>query len=194
MTITKPFYLGAYPVTVGQFKAFVKETKYQTDAEKTGEGSAFYSGGKWQWDPKRTWRTPPFVQTDDEPVVCVSWADAMAFCAWLNKKEGKPYALPSEAQWEYACRAGSRTSLFFGDDDRQLAQYAWCLSNSDKRTHPVGLLKPNAWGLYDMAGNVFELTADWYDKDYYKISPTEDPPGAGAGAGADEGFGARRQL
>ena len=180
VAITKPFYLGACKVTVGQFKAFVKETKYQTDAEKTGEG-AYVSGpkGALTLDPKVTWRTPPFVQNDDEPVVCVTWDDALAFCVWLGKKEGKPYSLPTEAQWEYACRAGSQTRSPFGEDG-DATQYVSFDANSQGKTHAVGQKKPNAWGLYDMEGITFELTADWYDKDYYKISPTQDPPGPGA--------------
>ena len=105
----------------------------------------------------------------------------VAFCAWLSKKEGKPYALPTEAQWEYACRAGSRTRFSFGDDDGNMAQYAWYLDNAEKKTHPVGQKKPNAWGLFDMHGNAWDWTADWYDKDYYNNSPTEDPQGPPAG-------------
>ena len=94
-------------------------------------------------------------------MVCVSWNDANAFCDWLSEKEGKKYTLPTEAQWEYACRAGSSTKFFFGDDDRELGQYAWYNANSKGKPHPVGQKKPNAWGLYDLEGNVSEWTADW---------------------------------
>ena len=131
-------------------------------------------------DPKCTWQRPGFEQADDHPVVCVSWNDARAFCAWLSAKEGKQYALPTEAQWEYACRAGSGTKFYFGDDDRELALYAWCKLNSGFGTHPVGQKKPNAWGLFDMHGNVWQWTADWF-ADYDQKSPKADPPGPSGG-------------
>jgi formylglycine-generating enzyme required for sulfatase activity len=112
MRITRPFYLGSYPVTRGQFWRFVKDTGYKTDAEK-GE-----KPGAWGWDPdkkefgfneKYSWRNAGFEQTDEHPVVNVSWNDAVAFCKWLSKKESKTYRLPTEAEWEYSCRAGMTT-------------------------------------------------------------------------------------
>jgi formylglycine-generating enzyme required for sulfatase activity len=114
-------------------------------------------------------------------VVCVSWNDARAFCNWLSEKEGKKCGLPTEAQWEYACRAGSRTKFYFGDDDAKLDQYAWQMANSQDQTHPVGQKKPNVWGLYDMHGNVWQWMANYYAPDYYQKSPREDPPGPSAG-------------
>ena len=85
--------------------------------------------------------------------------------------------MPTEAEWEYACRAGTKTAFFFGEDDTALGEYAWWNSNSGGRTHLVGTRAPNPWGLYDMNGNVWQWCADWYDKDYYATSPTKDPQG-----------------
>ncbi len=168
--ITRPFYLGATEVTVGQFRQFVDEEAYQV-----GDGR---------------WRNPAFDQTDQHPVVFVSWNNAVDFCKWLSKKEGKEYRLPTEAEWEYSCRAGKAGSRYgFGDDDAQLKDYAWFEQNSGGGTHPVGKKKPNAWGLYDMHGNAWEWCQDNYDRDYYKNSPVKDPPGGAGGARVGRGGG-----
>ena len=145
--------MSVHDVTVGQFKAFVKATGYQTDAQASGQGAFVpFPNGEWNLDPKADWQNPSFEQDDDHPVVCITHNDARAFCEWLTAKEGNTYALPTEAQWEYACRAGSQTRYFFGDDDQQLVLYAWYSENSQWKTHPVGQKKPNAWGSYDMHG------------------------------------------
>ncbi len=162
--ITRPFYLGIHEVTVGQFRKFVDATAHRTDAEGTPGGP--------------TWRDPGFTQEDDHPVVRVSWNDADAFCKWLSKQEGKTYRLPTEAEWEYACRAGTSTAYSFGDDRAELAEYAWF---DQSETHPVGRKKPNAWGLYDVHGNAEEWCADWYDDGYYAASPPQDPAGPESG-------------
>jgi formylglycine-generating enzyme required for sulfatase activity len=176
--LDKPFFMALHEVTVGQFKAFVDDAKYQTDAESSGKGSyEFTADGKWKVNPKINWKNPGFEQKDDHPVVCVTWNDAMKFCAWLSKKEGKPYSLPTEAQWECCCRAGSGTKFYFGNDDRDLAQYAWYLENSDRKSHPVGQKKPNGWFFYDMGGNAWEWCRDWYSWDYYLKSPPINPTG-----------------
>jgi formylglycine-generating enzyme required for sulfatase activity len=179
--LTKPFYLGVHHVTVGQFKSFATEKAYQTEAEKGGGAERRVSDTGNKWDLQANWQSPGFEQTDDHPVVCVSWNDARAFCDWLSAKEGKQFVLPTEAQWEYACRAGSRKKFFFGDDEQALTQHAWYGANSERKTHPVGQKKPNAWGLYDIHGNASNWTADWYAADYYQKSPKEDPAGPGAG-------------
>jgi formylglycine-generating enzyme required for sulfatase activity len=111
------------------------------------------------------------------PVEQVSWDDATEFCKRLSAKEGKTYRLPTEAEWEYACRAGTTTRYSFGDDPASLGEYAWYGANSDVRTHSVGEKKPNAWGLYDMHGNMWEWCADSWAMGYYAVSPTDDPPG-----------------
>jgi formylglycine-generating enzyme required for sulfatase activity len=118
---------------------------------------------------------------DDLPVEKVSWNDAVKFCEAISKRTGKTYRLPTEAEWEYACRAGSTTEYYFGDDETSLGDYAWYFINSGKKTHPVGQKKPNAWGLHDMHGNVREWCQDWYDRTYYKQSPRENPQGPSSG-------------
>ena len=195
--LTKPFYLGACDVTVGAFQRFVGDTGYKTDAEKDGNGgSGRDEKGGWVQKPEFVWRNSGFTQTDAHPVVNVSWNDAAAFCQWLSRKEGKEYRLPTEAQWEYACRAGSMTRYSFGDDDGSLGKYAW-YGGSGNKTHPVGEKKPNAWRLYDMHGNVWECCADWYDKDYYAKSLADDPTGPVRGLVprvSRRGLGLRREY
>ena len=98
------------------------------------------------------------------PVECVSWHDAVAFCKKLSEREGRTYRLPTEAEWEFACRAGTKTEYYTGDTEEDLARAGWYVGNSDNQTHPVGQKEPNAFGLYDMHGNVWEWCADWYDE------------------------------
>jgi formylglycine-generating enzyme len=111
----------------------------------------------------------------------VSWEDAVAYCKKLSVKGGKKYRLPTEAEWEFACRAGTRTAWSFGDDGKALGDFSWCDGNANKvgeqYAHQVGLKKPNAFGLYDMHGNVVEWCHDYYGEDYYKQSPEKDPTG-----------------
>ena len=120
------------------------------------------------------------------PAVYVSWNDAVAYCKKLSEKEGKTYRLPTEAEWEYACRAGTETRWSFGDDEKELGDYAWYRENAwdidERYSHQVGLKNPNAFGLYDMHGNVHEWCYDYHGKDYYKESPEKDPPGPASGS------------
>jgi formylglycine-generating enzyme required for sulfatase activity len=152
--ITQPFYLGAMEVTIGQFRQFVDTEEYIVgDAQWRNAGS------------------------DHHPVVWVSWNNAVDFCNWLSKKEGRTYRLPTEAEWEYCCRAGKTGRFCEGDDPAALDSRAWYLENSGRETHRVGKKKPNAWGLYDMHGNAWEWCQDAFDPDYYKNSPRKDPLG-----------------
>ncbi len=182
--ITRAFHMGAHEVTVGQFRTFVEDSNYRTDAEEDGEGGYGFNAatGKREQKPEYTWRNPGFAQTDNHPVVNVTWNDAVAFGEWLSSKERKAYRLPTEAEWEYACRAGTTTHFSFGDDASALDQYAWWMRNSSRSSHPVGRKRPNAWRLYDMHGNLWEWCADWYDEGYYADSPAEDPTGPASGA------------
>ena len=104
--------------------------------------------------------------TAKNPVESVTWHDAQEFCRKLSKKTGRKYRLPSEAEWEYACRAGTQTRYYFGDNKYQLGEYAWYEDNSGSKPHPVGQKKPNNWGLYDMHGNVWERCEDGWHKNY----------------------------
>jgi len=184
--ITKPFYMGVHEVTKGQFAAFVKAKNYQTDAEKDGQGGyGLNAKGEYEQKPEYTWKKGGFTQTDDHPVMNVSWNDTVAFCEWLSAKDGKTYRLPSEAEWEYACRAGTTTAFHFGsvNDGTQANIDGRSPYGTEtkgpylKGTSRVGSYKVNAFGLYDMHGNVFEWCGDVYDRKAYagRTGTTDDP-------------------
>ena len=177
--VTVPaFKLGKYEVTVGQFRGFVDATGYRTDAERNtgGEAGCFalQPDGNWGWVSGRSWRNPGYPVQDEQPVVCVSWNDAEAFIKWLNNKTGGNYRLPTEAEWEYAARAGSKTKYSWGNDIG--SNRANC-DNDDcgdrwEYTAPVGSFLANAWGLHDMHGNVWEWVQDCWN-DSYEGAPTD---------------------
>jgi formylglycine-generating enzyme len=195
VTLSADFYLGVTAVTRGQFAAFVKDVGHLTKPEKGGKSVGWNDEKKdWVDDEKYNWRNPGFSQTDEHPVVKVGWYDAVAFCKWLSEKDGRDYRLPTEAQWEYACRAGSRTRFSFGDDGQEIAKHAnvadakfrevttmnWGIKNSDGYafTSPVGLYQKNAFGLQDMHGNAMQWCSDVYgDYPNGSVTDPQGPPG-----------------
>jgi formylglycine-generating enzyme required for sulfatase activity len=195
--LTRPFEIGAHEVTVGQFRKFVEVTGYRTTAERASGPRTFHPESTKQLDvfrpdPRHSWREPGFPQTDRHPVTCVSWQDAVAFCQWLSDKDNAVYRLPTEAEWEYACRAGSDGWYTCGDAPDKLYRHANVADAALEAEHPdtvarqrvvalaegqgdgfvytapVGSLEPNSWGLYDMHGNVWEWCSDKYDAQYYE--------------------------
>jgi formylglycine-generating enzyme required for sulfatase activity len=199
--ITRPFYLGTHHVTRGQFRGFVADTGYKTDAETALQAGAVGWSQKargFEFNARYSWRNTGFEQADDHPVVDVSWRDAVAFCEWLSRKEGKTYRLPTEAEWEYACRAGTTTRYSSGDDPETLAKVGNVADAAAKArypewratirandgyvfTAPVGKFRANAFGLYDMHGNAWEWCADLYSATYYANCPVDDPAGPRSG-------------
>src|ERR1043165_4227215 len=174
--LTHAFYMSKYPVTVGQYTRFVKDTKYVTEAESGPSGGFGFDGKALVQKKEYTWRNPGFKQADSHPVTLVSWKDASEFCAWLAEKSGKPVKLPTEAQWEYACRAGSATRFYSGDQETDAEAIAWFKKNAEGTTHQVGAKKANDFGLFDMSGGVYQWCRDWYGP--YSEGPVNDPEGA----------------
>jgi formylglycine-generating enzyme required for sulfatase activity len=178
--ISQPFYLQAMEITVGQWRKFVHDTGYKTEAE-AGGGAWVYTGSKWEKKKGTYWDFPGFAQNDSQPVTCVSWNDVQKFIQWLNRQEGsRQYRLPTEAEWEYAARAVSGSAYSFGNDASQLSAYAWYRENSGSKAHAVSGKKPNAWGLYDMHGNVWEWCQDRYGD--YPTGFVSDPRGPSSGS------------
>ena len=196
VTLTKGFYMQNTEVTVGHFRQFVKATGHRTEGETTGGCWVRTESGGWKkkkgstWSNPGSWETAKSHQTDRHPVTCVCWNDAQAFIQWLSRKEGMSYGLPTEAEWEFACRAATTTPFAFGR----------CLSTSQAnyggvgphfsdcrgvylvdRKSPIRVagLAPNPWGLFDMHGNVSEWCQDWYGG--YSSGPVTDPKGASFG-------------
>jgi formylglycine-generating enzyme required for sulfatase activity len=200
----RSFYMGKYEVTVAQFRQFINETGYQTDADKDG-GSYMWTGSNWESRSGVNWKCDAEgnqrPQSEyNHPVIHVSWNDAMEYCRWLSRKTGKSYRLPTEVEWEYAAGNGSRhTKYSWGNGDPYGKSGGNVADESAKRnfsswtiwngyddgfvfTAPVGSFNPNDFGLYDMTGNVWEWCSDWYGSDYYKSSPSSNPKGPSSGS------------
>lgn len=161
VTISKDYFIGEMEVTQGQYERMM------------GENWSFFRGRRVKGE------------SSNHPVENVSWKDAVEFCKRLSelpeeKTAGRVYRLPTNAEWEYACRAGSTTAYSIGASSKSLGDYAWCFENSGDATHPVGEKKPNAWGLYDMNGNVWEWCSDWYGA--YPKNAVNDPVGPDVGS------------
>jgi sulfatase modifying factor 1 len=189
--LTRPVYVSLHEVTVAQFFQFVSATGYRTDGERERRGGPpAFSPGKGKGKPKNqndndddrpsgTWRNPGFAQDANSPVVHVSWNDAATFCQWLSQKEKVRYRLPTEAEWEFACRGGTQTAFPNGDNEVEVLDYAWFQQNAAGVPQLVGRRKPNPWGHYDMLGNVWEWCSDFYAT--YDAAPQTDPQGPDAG-------------
>lgn len=198
VALTRDFLMGKYDVTVREFREFALATGYQTEAEKKGDGWVVMDGVE-QAKPDASWRKPYFSQTDSDPVVLVTWNDAIAYCNWRSVKEGlhpaytikgaevqwdrkaNGYRLPTEAEWEYAARGGAEgvkhDTKYAGSDN--FDEVAWCSRNAGNRTHPVGQKAPNVLGLYDMSGNVDQWCWDLFGA--YPSAPQTDPVGGHTG-------------
>jgi formylglycine-generating enzyme required for sulfatase activity len=170
----KAFHIGKFPVTQGAFKMFVDETSYLTDAEKT-DGCYVYDGNSWEKKLDAQWQNTGFQQDIDHPVVCISWHDAVNFTKWFSQKANRNCRLPTEAEWEYAARSGGKIEMYAGSNSA--AEVAWHSGNSGGKTHAVGQKNANGFGLYDMSGNVWQWTQDWYAETYYRTSPRNNPQG-----------------
>ncbi len=198
--IGRVYLLGATEVTNAQFARFVEATGYVTDAEHANTAPNAKREKKIAAKGKLDWRHPGHPHNVDSPVTQVTWRDAVHFCNWLSEHEkfkpcytkdsagnwillaaGDGYRLPTEAEWEFACRAGTNTLFSFGDDPAQLDAYAWFAQNSEGRPQAVGRKRPNPFGLYDMHGNVLEWCHDYYAPDYYAQSPRLNPFGPDSG-------------
>jgi formylglycine-generating enzyme required for sulfatase activity len=180
--IARSFAMSRSEITVREFRDFVTSTGYVTEAER--DGGCMVQGGT-------SWREPKYTQTDEHPVVCVSWNDANAYARWLGEQTGKPYRLPTEAEWEYAARGGTATRYSWGDDVVPGRANCWgCLPPEMFHwTVPVGSFPPNGFGLFDMEGNVWELTSsEWSDR-YSGLDQAPSTHGERSGTRAIRGGG-----
>jgi len=204
VVLTQPFRIGRTEVTVGQFRQFVEATRYVTETERFGGGN---SSKAVELDSKKksaNWREPGYKVTDEFPLSQITWNDMIAFTNWLSERERQTvcyrrneqggwirlsgangYRLPTEAEWEYACRAGTTTHYSFGDDVRELDHFAWYNRTAETReqkgARAVASKRPNPFGLYDMHGNVWERCQDFYRPQAYAQSALEDPEGPATG-------------
>ena len=185
--LASDFALGQFEVSAAEFAFFVAITNY---SPPNGCWYIDPATQTWQKDPAASWKAPRFEQRENHPVTCVNWLDAQAYIAWLRDKTGERYRLPTEAEWEYAIRAGTATSRYWGEAEAETCEYANAVDETARRTYvqwnyapcldgyvytsAVGTFKPNRWGLHDMAGNVWEWATDCWNPNY------EQAPGDGS--------------
>jgi len=205
VALTHPMRIGRTEVTVGQFRKFVEDAKYVTETERFGGGNSAKTD---ETDPQKRgaiWSVPGYPVADESPVTQITYGDMAAFCNWLSAREGRRecyqpaddgawrpvfgadgYRLPTEAEWEFACRAGTTTHYSFGDDVADLDDYAWFNRTAEVGgkigARPVATKRPNPFGLYDMHGNAWELCQDFHAVDAYAKSTVEDPQGPPSGS------------
>jgi formylglycine-generating enzyme required for sulfatase activity len=183
VTFYESFWIGKYEITVGQFRAFVIKTNYKTLAERS-EAGGWKSGRSTSWGEQNKdfiWKNPGYAYSEQHPVTLIAYEDAVAYCDWLSSETGKKYRLPTEVEWEYACKAATESVFCFDRNNRD--EYSWSGYNSGATSapHPVGLRRPNPWGVHDMVGNIREWCLDWFAEDSYKTPFEEQPRGPGTG-------------
>ncbi len=178
VTLRRPFAVSRYELTRAEYERFIRETGHDF-----GDSCSTYENGRWEDRPGRTFRDPGYPQAKDHPVVCICWHDAQAYTAWLSRETGHSYRLLTEAEWEYAARAGVSASRYWGDEPDAACQYANVYDEAGRQVHgfdweahrcddgfvhtaPVGRFRPNGFGLHDMLGNVWEWVEDCYHDSY----------------------------
>jgi len=180
------FYIGRFEVTYAEFRRFIVATGYITDSDQPDSvrmknGLPHRSVNNGTWDKNANGSMIPLADSL-KPVGNISWNDAVAYLKWLSKMTGKEFRLPTEAEWEFAAKGGTKSKGYKYIGGNDLNQVAWYLGNSDRRVHTGGQKLPNELGIYDMSGNVREWCNDWYSEFYYRVSPDSDPPGPAAGS------------
>lgn len=204
VVLTRPFRIGRTETTIEQYRRFVEATNYVTETERFGGGNSSKTA---ETDPQKkeaVWRSPGYPVTEDCPVTQITWADMVEFCNWLSAKEGRRscyrrddrqawvrvagadgYRMPTEAEWEFACRAGTSTHYSFGDAVQDLDDHAWFNRTAEQGNRigarPVATKRPNSFGLFDMHGNAWERCQDFFDPAWYRKSPVNDPEGPATG-------------
>jgi formylglycine-generating enzyme required for sulfatase activity len=173
VTISSDYYIGTHEITVGQWARFVADTGYRSEAEKGTSGGFGWDGQALVQGKQYNWKSPGYPSGERHPVTIVTYDDALAFTTWLSRRSGRTVTLPTEAQWEYAARAGSPARFPGGDRDAVGADLGWSRANAPGGPQEVGRKKPNTWGLHDTVGNVYEWCLDWYGP--YPPGPATDP-------------------
>jgi formylglycine-generating enzyme required for sulfatase activity len=170
----RPFWMGKLEVTWDEYDLYRKEQTVDNRKVSGEQLKAFAAGSDAVTGPTKPYGDETFgYGRDGNPAIAINHRAAMEYCYWLSKKTGKVYRLPTEAEWEWAARAGTTTAYSFGDDPKKLEEYAWFDGNSEEKSHQVGKKQPNPWGLYDMHGNVAEWCLDHYQKDFYEKFPRD---------------------